>query len=149
MKDARGAKMDSSPSALALVLLDVRFVPPGEAPRSITLSIVDRWAACSTSRGGRTHTYYIHVDRSGHTFMLAATRWESERACSYILGPSIKLRTTMGHHTRIASQVNTERASEWTDERASERVDRRARSGGGRWLRMLRWLEVEVVVVCR
>lgn len=131
------------------VLLDVRFVPPGEAPRSITLSIVDRWAACSTSRGGRTHTYYIHVDRSGHTFMLAATRWESERACSYILGPSIKLRTTMGHHTRIASQVNTERASEWTDERASERVDRRARSGGGRWLRMLRWLEVEVVVVCR
>ena len=127
-------------AARSLVLLDVRFVPPGEAPRSITLSIVDRprprprpsvcWAACSTSRGGRTHAC-IHVDMA--TLSCSRPRLErGGRARFYILGPSIKLRTTMGHHTRIASQVNTK-----TSKRMDERVDGRAR--GGRWLEEWRW----------
>ena len=137
-------------AARSLVLLDVRFVPPGEAPRSITLSIVDRprplrprpsvrllGSVFNIPRwtDGRMHAYtsiWPHFHARGHVW-----REAGERARFYILGPSIKLRTTAKMRwgiirARIASQVNTERASGQTNERTNERVDRRVR--GGRWL---------------
>ena len=108
-----------------LVPLDVRFVPPAEDPRSITLfhrrspSRVRRpslcWAACSTSRGGRMHTgasIWPHFHARGH-------------ACFYILGPSITRRETM-HGASCAQRVASEyragkRMNGWRGRRTSWR----------------------------